>query len=55
MTRPDAAPSDRKAGHGSTAGGSKAHKGGHGKGNWGLAGDEEPAPLDPRDPCYPED
>ena len=55
MTRPETR-NDRKAGHGSTAGGpSSPKKGGNGKGNWGALGDEDSAPLDPRDPCYPED
>jgi hypothetical protein len=55
MTRPETR-NDRKAGHGSTAGGpSSPKKGGNGKGNWGALGDEDAAPLDPRDPCYPED
>lgn len=58
MTRPETrASNDRKAGHGSTAGGASGpKKGGNGKGNWGALGDDDAeGPLDPRDPCYPED
>ena len=56
MAKPTASSNDRKAGHGSTAGAmTGSPKGGHGKGGWGAVGDDRPAPLDPRDPCFPED
>ena len=56
MTKPSGGSNDRKAGYGSTSGNqASSPKGGHGKGGWGALGDDDIPPLDPRDPCYPED
>eukprot|EP00277_Geminigera_cryophila_P016911 CAMPEP_0179450656 /NCGR_PEP_ID=MMETSP0799-20121207/34637_1 /TAXON_ID=46947 /ORGANISM="Geminigera cryophila, Strain CCMP2564" /LENGTH=61 /DNA_ID=CAMNT_0021244987 /DNA_START=32 /DNA_END=217 /DNA_ORIENTATION=- len=45
---------DRKTGHGHSSVSMHAgpKKGGAGKGNWGIVGDDSAAVLDPRDPNY---